>query len=86
MKVRIANVNLLLMYITPQINVTMTYNIQPSNAVTMAMEMLHNNCNIFTLHLTFTFSYLSMNISQITCVHVATVLIVTYTEAWTIFS
>ena len=37
-------------YITPHINVTITCSIQPTS-VTIAMEVLHNSCNMCTCDL-----------------------------------
>ena len=37
--------------ITPQISVTITCGIQPTGVITMAMEVLHNTCNMYTCDL-----------------------------------
>ena len=41
-----------LILITSQVSVTNICGIQPTNAVTMAMNVLHNSCNMCTLDLT----------------------------------
>ena len=33
-------------FVTPQISVTITCGIQPTDVVTVAMEVLHNSCNM----------------------------------------